>query len=49
MTSHMLNALCYELLANPGLYQDEIARFMRKRFGIEVLQASISRALKSVK
>jgi hypothetical protein len=45
----MLNALCHELLADPGLYQDEMARFVRKRFGIEVSQASISRALKSVK
>jgi transposase len=46
---HVLDALCKELLAEPGLYQDEMARFVQKEFGIEVLQASVSRALASIK
>jgi arginine repressor len=49
MTPHVLDALCKKLLAEPGLYQDEMARFVLNEFGIEVSQASISRALASIK
>ncbi|KAH3912020.1 hypothetical protein HBH56_120590 [Parastagonospora nodorum] len=31
------------LLAEPGLYQDEMARFVRNTFGIGVSQASVAR------
>jgi transposase len=49
MTPHVLDALCEKLLVEPGLYQDEMARFVHHEFGIEVLQASVSRALASIK
>ncbi|KAH5617615.1 hypothetical protein HBI23_252380 [Parastagonospora nodorum] len=48
MTPHVLDALCKKLLAEPGLYQDEMARFVHNEFGIEVSQASVSRALASI-
>jgi arginine repressor len=49
MTLYVLDALCKKLLAEPGLYQDKIARFVQKEFGIKVSQASVSRALASIK
>jgi arginine repressor len=49
MTPHVLDALREKLLAEPGLYQDEMARFIYNEFGIEVSQASVSRALASIK
>jgi transposase len=49
MTPYVLDALCKKLLAEPGLYQDEMARFVQKEFGIEVSQASVSRAMASIK
>jgi transposase len=49
ITPYVLDALCKKLLAEPGLYQDEMARFVQKEFGIEVSQASVSRALASIK
>jgi arginine repressor len=48
MTPHVLDALCKKLLAELGLYQDEMACFVHNEFGIEVLQASVSRALASI-
>jgi arginine repressor len=49
MTPHVLDALCKKLLVEPGLYQDEMARFVQEEFSIEVSQASVSRALASIK
>jgi transposase len=49
MTQVMLEALRTHLRAQPGLYQDEIARLLRREFDIAVSQASISRALKSMR
>jgi transposase len=49
MTPCMLDALCKQLLPDPGMYQDEIARFVHKEFAVEVSHASISRALKSIR
>jgi transposase len=48
MTPHVLNALCKKLLTEPGLYQDDMAHFVHNEFGIEVSQASVSRALASI-
>jgi hypothetical protein len=49
MTPHILDALREKLLADAGLYQDKMARFVHNEFGIQVSQASISRALNSIK
>jgi DNA-binding Xre family transcriptional regulator len=49
ITPHVLDALCGKLLVEPGLYQDEIARFVHHEFSIKVSQASVSRALASIK
>lgn len=45
MTPRML---CKQLRAYPGMYQDEMARFVRKELGVKVSHASISRALESM-
>jgi DNA-binding Xre family transcriptional regulator len=49
ITLHVLNALCKKLLAELGLYQDKMARFVHNKFGIKMSQASVSRALASIK
>jgi hypothetical protein len=36
MTPHVLDALREKLLAEPGLDQDEMARFIYNEFGVEV-------------